>query len=158
MNNSYTDLALTNVGPYYDISFSETGDFNLTRGLSTSLTATFFTDQRADSSEVSAPEKRRGWWGNLFKFDDSYPDLGSKLWLLEQSVINQDLINNAIAYTQLAYSWLTTLNYADKVNVSATTNGIVLTIMIEIIQNNNIIDSQTYELWANTVNELAANE
>lgn len=157
MLNSYTDLKLDNAEGYYDISFGEDGDFELTNGLDTSLLTSFLTDVRADSSEVNNPRYRRGWWGSLFKSSPALPDLGSKIWLLDQSAITQNTINNAIAYAQTAYSWLVTLKYADQVNVSATSNLNSLSILVEVLKNNDVVSEQVFNLWTNTVEEIVRN-
>jgi len=154
MLNEQVDLKLTDNGDYFDISFAENGDFATTSGLNTSLIVTFLTDRRADSSEINNPRYRRGWWGNLFQLDSTFPEIGSKVWLLDQSANLQDSVNNAIAYVQDAYSWLLTLGYADEVEVTATSNFDTININIKVIKNNDVVSEQVYNLWQNTVKEI----
>ena len=153
MAGEAVDLALVDTGDHYDLSFADDGDFYTTDGLSTSLLVSWFTDRRASESEVSNPRYRRGWWGNLFK-ETTDPELGSKLWLLDQSVNAQDTLNDSLDYARDAYSWLITLNYADEVEVTGTTNFDTINIVVKIIKNNNVINQQVYDLWFNTVNNI----
>lgn len=154
MLGEQVDLKLFNTGEFFDIDFADDGDFATTDGLNTSLIVSFLTDKRADASEINNPRYRRGWWGNLFQLDSTFPEIGSKVWLLDQSANQQDSVNNAIAYAQDAYAWLLTLNYADKVEVTATSNFDTININVKIIKNNDVISEQIYNLWQNTVREI----
>jgi phage gp46-like protein len=144
------DVLVNKDNGYYDISFGEDGDFDKTQGLDTSLVLTFFTNQRADASEITQPINRGGWWGNLF-FDDG-TEIGSKLWLLQNSRVNQNTLNTAIDFANKAYQYLLDLDYADSLNVSGAATTSKITLTIQVIINSNI--SQTsLTLWTNT-NEL----
>ena len=154
MLSEKVDLKLTNDDGYYDISIDEDGDLGTTRGLNTSLTVSFLTDRRATESEVSNPRYRRGWWGNDYQTDSSYPEMGSKIWLLNQTTLTQDTVNDATAYTQAAYQWLLDDSYADEVQVMTTSNFDTININIRIIKNDDVIGEQVYSLWQNTVREI----
>lgn len=154
MLGEQVDLKLFNTGEYFDIGFAENGDLATTEGLNTSLTVSFLTDRRAAESEVTNPRYRRGWWGNLFSINPDFPEIGSKIWLLDQSSNEQNTINNAVAYAQDAYRWLTDLNYADQVEVTATSNFDTLNINVKIIKNNDVVSERIYNLWQNTVREI----
>lgn len=149
------DLKLTDTGDYFDITIDSDGDFSTTDGLNTSLTVSFFTDRRADESEVTSPQYRRGWFGNLFN-DTDEPELGSKIWLLDQTPLTTNAVNNAIAYARDAYSWLTDLGFADRVDVTASSTIDSIFITITVIKNNDIITQKVYNLWVNTVSEINA--
>ena len=83
----------------YDLVLTEDGkDFASVDGFETAILVSIFTDARASASEVPDPFKRRGWLGNLLTFEEGI-ELGSKLWLLDQSRITATEINQARAFT-----------------------------------------------------------
>lgn len=150
-NPDVVDLKLTQDSNYlWDINFADNGDFELTDGLDTSFSTTFFTDRRAATSEVPTPEQRRGWWGNLVS-DVPNLELGSKLWLLDQAVNSTITLANAIKYAQEAYQWLIDFNYADNVEVSGEQSQSSLSLTIRIVKDKNVIEEKVYDLWVNTV-------
>ena len=73
---------------------------------------------------------------------------------MEQSHNEQNNVNNARAYAQDAYSWLTTLGYADNVEVTASSNFDTININVKVIKNNDIVSEQVYTLWQNTIREI----
>jgi phage gp46-like protein len=154
MAGEKVDLKLIDNGEYYDLAIGTDGDLESVEGLETSLTVSFFTDARADSSEVSNPYYRRGWWGNLYTQSDQV-EFGSKMWLLDQAVINDDTLNDAIDYAQSAYNWLLDQNYADQVNVSGSSSFQTINITVQIVKESNIINERVYNLWQNTIAEIA---
>lgn len=154
MNGEQVDLLLVeNSDQYYEIAFTSNGDFLTTEGIDTSLLVSFFTDKRANSNEVSNPYYQRGWWGTLYK-DSNEPELGSKIWLLDQSVNTQETLNKGIAYITDAYNWLVQDNYADKIEVSGTSNFQDIYLTVKIIKDNNVINEQVYNLWKNTIENI----
>jgi len=154
MSGTPVDLKLDeNSDGFFDLTINDDGDFTSLDGLETSLTVSFFTDRRAAESEVSSPQYRRGWWGNLVKADTD-PELGSKIWLLDQSPVAQITLNNAIAHTRNAYQWLIDLDFADRVEVSGSTDRNTIFLIVKIIKDNNIISQQVFDLWQNTVSEI----
>jgi phage gp46-like protein len=153
MNNMMTDLKLVDNSEYYDLSLNDDGSLAVTDGLNSSLIVSFFTDARAEETEVSNPFYRRGWWGNLFTQDDQ-PEYGSKIWLIDQAIMSDDTVNDAISYVQQAYDWLLSQNYADQVNVNAISNFNSLIIRVEIIKNSEIISQKAYNIWQNTILEI----
>lgn len=135
---------------YFDIVLNENGDFDTVESFDTSLIVSLFTDSRAAPSEVSLPQYRRGWWGDTVS-DDTTLKIGSKLWLLGQSRILQNTLNNAINYCQLALNWLITYKYSLKVDVNAIfidNNGI--SISIKIRNKNGQTLNKAYKLWVNS--------
>ena len=133
----------------YDISF-ENGDFKLTDGLDTAIVLSFFTDGRADSSEVSEPILRRGWIGNeQNENEDDY--FGSKLWLLDQARINDETSNRSTSFSQDALSWMLDSGYVTKLNIdSEIINKDKIRINIVFTTTNNKTESRQYDLWKNT--------
>jgi len=109
----------------YDISIDENGDLAQTADIDTAIYMSLLTDKRAASSEVTVPQNRRGWWGNVFNTDPDY-EIGSKLWLLEQSRGTQDTLNKAQQYVVDCLQWLITDKYVKGIAVNAelVANGI----------------------------------
>jgi phage gp46-like protein len=133
----------------FDVSF-ENGDFKLVDSFDTSLTLSLFADARALPSQVPRSELRRGWWGN--QFDDDFPlyELGSRLWLLNQSRKTQSTLNNAVDFTRNALQWLVDKNHAVSVDVQGefTQNGIRLKITIN--RGNSTVETRYFDLWNNS--------
>lgn len=110
------DIALfSQVNGTLDISIDEYGDLAKTNDIDTAIYMSLLTDKRADSSEISLPQLRRGWWGNTL---NAVPyEIGSKLWLLEQSRRIQDTLNKAQQHITDSLNWLITDNLVKKINV-----------------------------------------
>ena len=148
-NTEFVDLRFEQ-NANWDLLITPDGDLSFTDGLDTAFALTFFTNQRASQSEVSAPEYRQGWWGNLFSINNL--EIGSKIWLLYQAVNSQKTLLQAIDYAQKSYQWLIDFNYADNVEVSATQTRDNISLTITLIKNNNVITQRVFDLWQNTVN------
>lgn len=127
----------------YDIGIADNGDFVLDDSFDTSIIVSLFTDARADESEQSIPERRRGWWGDLFEAEP----IGSKLWLLDQAKRTQPKLNSAKGHAQDALSWLLSDNYAKSINITSSfiTNGLNLDIILE--RFNSQKENITFNLW-----------
>lgn len=147
-------LIANNESRYYDLSLRN-GDFEITESFDTSLIVSLFTDQRADVSEVTLPQARRGWWGNETS-DIPHFQIGSKLWLLYQSRIIANTLVKSENYAFLALQWLTLYAFSKKVEVNGAftmdtnrlNNGVSLE--ITITNTNGATASYTYPLWLNT--------
>ena len=70
-------------------------------GFDTAIAQVLFTDARAPGDTVPIPEKRRGWMGNLVSPVEGR-QMGSLLWLVDQSKLTQDTLNTSVNYAQLA--------------------------------------------------------
>lgn len=137
---------------YYDFTIVN-HKLNTTQGFDQALLMSILCEKRASSSEVSAPEKRRGWWGNEVLGFGNY-NIGSKLWLLFQARANQDTLNNAITYTRDGLQWLINDGYVIDINVSAEYNIVntqrVLDITIVLIRSKDSVETRGFRLWQNT--------
>lgn len=145
----FVDVALTENN---DISFDENGDFNLTNGFNTSLDVSLFADARADNDEMSVPQLRRGWWGNLF-LD---VEIGSKLWFLDQATNIQERLTQAINYARIALQWLVDRQLADNIQVEGTQDESSIFLNITVQKDGNIITERNYQLWRNTITNAGA--
>lgn len=151
MTKEYVDLKIDDTT--FDISIGSNGDYELVDSLDTSLITTFYTNQRADTSEIPIPQNQNGWWGNLFPISPNF-QIGSKIWLLNQAVNDQLALNNAIDYARKAYQWLLTFNYADNVSVTGARTLDSLTITVIITKNTEVVTQKVFDLWRNTLESV----
>jgi len=145
------DIGVSQGNGIWDISFEE-GDIKPTCGLDTAVYLSLLTDSRATDSQVYDPKLRRGWLGNV-----ATPvvgrDLGGKLWLLEQSRLDQDALNNAVDYANKSLSWLVEDNVCVKILVSGKIvprSGIELD--VQITSSDGVTSNIYVQLWHNTIN------
>lgn len=144
------DLKITkDTDGIYDIGI-ENGDFALIDSFDTSITCALLTDARADANEVLQSQRRRGWWGN--QFASYFPDyqIGSKLWLLDQARNTQNTLNSAIDYARNALQWLVDDGHADNIIVNGTRNSSGISLVVQILRGNSIVDTKYYDLWQNS--------
>lgn len=130
----------------------ENGDFASDQGFETSLWVSLFSDARATESQISNPQQRRGWMGNLASPVENR-ELGSLLFLAEQSRLNQNALNQNIDFAQKSLQPLVEDNQAKSVNVSGQIvpkQGIELKILIETDSN---VLKFTLPLWKYLKNE-----
>jgi phage gp46-like protein len=132
----------------FDIEF-ENGDFKSTTGLDTAIIMSLFVDKRASQDEISEPSLRRGWQGNELNNDSDY-EIGSKLFLLDQSRATQKTVNNAESYASDGLSHFIQDGIAKKIDVSGESSGSNVTLNIEFTRDENQVDSKQYMLWENT--------
>ena len=134
---------------YYDINFDNNGDFEQVNNFDTSILLSLYTDQRAASSEVEEASKRRGYIADQLYISFKH---GSKLWLLDQSRLNNNIRNLAKTYTLESLQWLLDENYLENINVQTkiqNNNDITIIITGNTINNSNL---WSYSLWKNTGN------
>lgn len=151
------DLAITReTDGTYDISFNADGDFETTEGLDTGILLSLLEERRANESEVSTPQNRRGWVGSDLG-DIAVYELGSKLWLLQQERLTTDTLNRAVDYARQSLQWMLDDGIATKLNVTGEIEypeGIKL--FIVLTRENNKVESFYYNLWDNTLFREAA--
>ena len=123
------------------------GDLEGVEGYDTSIWLSLFTDARANESQVSIPEYRRGWLGNIVS---SIPDrqLGGYLWLIDQRRLIQKTLNEAIDYTKKSLQWFIDDNICTEVVVT----GIIvpklgIELDVNIISNQGTIITKNIKLW-----------
>ncbi len=71
--------------------------------LQTALLISLFSDRLAHDSDAipDGTTNRRGWWGDE---GETYP-IGSRLWLIDRSKLDQDVANAARGYIIEALQW-----------------------------------------------------
>jgi phage gp46-like protein len=133
----------------YDINFID-GDFEQMQGLDTAILMSLTCERRANSSEVSLPQYRRGWVGNEINGFADF-EYGSKLWLLEQARATQNTLNDAVTHAQNALQWLVDDGFADSIIAEGEYNDLIeLILNITFVKNNNILLNLKYNVWENT--------
>lgn len=133
----------------YDISIDGNGDIETKDSFDTLILMSLFCEQRASESEVPEPQRRRGWIGN-----ESTPgfEIGSKIWLFEQSRIDRNTLNGIeTAADQAIENEMINDNIADSVSSRATTtkNG-TISLEVLITRPNSQVEKRFFELWENT--------
>ncbi len=140
------DAVLTDIGGgLYDISFDEFGDIETADNFDTFILVALFTDARANASEISSPERRRGWLGN-----ERTPgfEMGGKIWLYTQSRLTRSQIGRLEIAARNALQSMVDDNLAtsiDAVRVSSTVDSV--TLRIDIRRPNNELVTRYLDLW-----------
>jgi phage gp46-like protein len=146
------DLKLSrqaSLGGMYDLSITN-GELDLIDNFDTSLQMSVYSEKRADGSEVLPPEQRRGWWGNETASILGF-EIGSKIWILYQSRLDQNVLNKMINYTQQALQWLVDGNYLTKYEVDGEIiEASKVRLIIKLYRSPDQIDTKFFDLWNNT--------
>lgn len=103
---------------------SRAGDLSVT--LVQAVMISLLTRRRArkddDLPDTTAdPVDRGGWWADAYAEDGD--QIGSRLWLLERSLVVSETINQAREYAEEALSWMVADGLASKVTVVAARVG-----------------------------------
>lgn len=111
------DIQIKNFSYGFDIDF-ENGDLVICKNLDTAIYMSIYCEKRADESEVTQPEKRRGHFSNMF-YDN---EVGSLFWLYtEQAKITEENASELEDTLKDGLSWLVNLSYASDVEVDVAT-------------------------------------
>jgi phage gp46-like protein len=135
-------------GGLYDIQLDSAGDIQSQDFFDTALLVSLFAERRANESEVLESRLRRGWIGN-----ECTPgfEIGSKLWLFEQSRLTGSTINGVSSVLLEALRWFIDdgfLESIDGVNPIVTTHG--LSAEITLRRPNSQVEKRFFVLWDNT--------
>lgn len=99
------------------------GDLASDAGLETAVLLSIFTDRRAQPDDVPPsgdPADRRGWWAD--ELADVEGDLiGSRLWLLDRSVNNNETARRAEEYVREALAWMVDDRVVSSIDVQIDT-------------------------------------
>ena len=142
------DAQLFPVDNYYDIEIGSDGDITSVDFFDTAIIVSLFAERRALESEVWNASQRRGWIGN-----ESTPgvEIGSKLWLYEQSRLTRTMLNGIQDVIAEALKWFVEDGHAvsiDGVEARITNSGITLSVTIRRTNSETI--SRSFQLWQNT--------
>ena len=135
-------------GGAYDIQVDGFGDVLTEDAFDAAILVSLLTDRRASASEVLASNMRRGWIGN-----ESTPgvEMGSKLWLFEQSRLTQSILNQAANAATAALQWLVEDGYAVAIVGAApvrTAAGVSLEVTIQ--RTTSEVETKSFALWNRT--------
>ena len=118
-------------------------------GFETAIPVSLFTDARAPAALVTDPQYRRGWIGNLMTAQ-TMRQLGSILWILDQTRITQETLNTARLAAQEAFQWMLDDGVALSVLVDVVrTARLGMQIIIQITDTSNVV-SRYQTLWRAT--------
>jgi phage gp46-like protein len=136
-------------GGLYDINIVD-GQIDLVDNFDTALQMSVFCERRADGSEVLPSFQRRGWWGNTISNRVNF-EIGSKIWILAQSRLTQDVINKIAIYAKEATDWLVEDGYLEKIDIDVTQRGdTAVRINFKLFRSNSEVESLFFDLWNNT--------
>ena len=128
----------------WDINLNEDGDVETINAFDTYIKVALHTDIRAEASEVSIPQYRRGWIGN-----EGTPgfEMGSKLWLLFQAELTQDNVNRAEEYARQALQKMVDEGLAISVRVVGVMTSEGIGLNIKIIRPDSAVALRYFDLW-----------
>lgn len=153
------DIKLFNVSDsadllgYFDIDIDTDGDLKKEDGFDTNIIMSLFCERRATVDEVVEPLLRRGWWGNTISDEPGF-EIGSKLWLLEQSRLTTGTVALAQQYGQEATNWLVTDSFLKSINVSSvptySSGSPKIELRIDLIRKDNKVEFKYFSVWEAT--------
>ena len=128
---------------FYEIQV-ENGDIQSVDGLESTIVVSLFTDARAPENIVSDAIRRRGWVGNIL--NENLQEIGSLLWLLDQSRLTTLDINEARIHALNSLQILIDRNIVNGISVEVSKTEIDVLIKITFSDLENIID-EYITLW-----------
>jgi len=132
----------------YDFSLDASGDILTEDFFDTAILMSLFCERRAIASEMPASHLRRGWIGN-----ESTPgfEIGSKVWLYEQSRLTRATLNGINSVIKESLQWTIDDNIALEVAASSTlSRNNSITVEVTITRPNSKVEKRYFELWENT--------
>lgn len=108
-----------------DLSF-ENEDLVREDGLETALIISLFTDRRAREDDILPDTDnldKRGWWGDLASPEVEGDQIGSRLWLLERSKTEEEVLVRAKEYIKEATDWLIDDGVAEDIEIEVERQG-----------------------------------
>ena len=113
-------------------------------GFETAIYVQIFLDRRATNQDITNPNNRQGWIGDLVTRNEGF-EIGSSLWLKRQSRNTQIDINEIEAYIKDGFEHLITIGAIKKVSSNVINNTVEI-----IIQNSNDEINRYSKLWRRT--------
>ena len=133
----------------FDIALGDDGDLLTVDSFDTALQMSLFCQRRASAAEEGVPELRRGWIGNEANDVIGF-EMGSKLWLLMQSRLDQNVLNESIDYTQQCLQWFIDDKLLKSLDVTGSRTIDKITLKIRLFRFNGRTDTFLFNLWNNT--------
>ena len=135
-------------GGIYDIQIGDDGDILTADSFDTYILVALLTDRRANEAEMPQAHRRRGWIGNEHTPGQ---EMGSKLWLYEQSRLTQQTATDIQGAALEALSALVSDGLADSVlDIEATTTASGVSLELEIQRSASEVERRLIALWNNT--------
>lgn len=126
---------------FFDIDWTEDGDFVMSETYETTVFMSVFSERRAKDYEIALPQYRRGWIGNLL-YTDGFED-GCGAWLYEQRRLIQSTINGVRDEVEKGLLWFIEDDYADQINVSAAPDDGKIRVSVVInSENQELVNTQ----------------
>lgn len=134
----------------YDLELAANGDLATVEDLSTAILVSILTDARATPEQEGTPQLRRGWICNAAPPVPGY-ELGSLVWLVDQSRATQSAVNRAAGYARSALQWFVDQGIASAIDVEGRLTGpgqgeLAITIRVRTGE----IERQYIQLWERT--------
>lgn len=142
------DADLIDIGNgIYDIHIGVDGDIVTTDSFDSAILMSLLCERRASESEMPEADRRRGWIGNV----GTGFEIGSKLWLFEQSRLTLSVVDSINDATKDCLQWLVDDNYASKIlKAEAVIESTKVGINITIQRPESKVENRYYSLWDNT--------
>lgn len=131
----------------FDFQIDDDGDIKTDDSFDSAIVVSLFADRRALASQVLPPELRRGWIGD--EFTPGF-QIGSHLWLFDQSRHTQNVANDMGDAAQLAVDWFVKEELLESVRALGIRldNGIEL--RIRFVRPNGKVENRFFTFWENT--------
>ena len=144
-----TDAILSkNSSGIYDFSLDGTGDIATEDFFDTAILMSLFCERRASSSEMPVSHYRRGWIGNE---STKGFEIGSKVWLFEQSRLTRKTLNGINSVVREGLQWMIDENIALEIAVSSELGeNNTIAVEITITRPSSKVEKRYFELWENT--------
>lgn len=145
-------------GTFADLSFDGQA-IEVDDGLATAVYLSLFTDRRAHEDDVppTAPEDRRGWWGDAFPAVGG-DRIGSRLWLLCREKQLLSVVARAKECAEESLQWMIEDGITKRVDVFAEisspgTLGLSVTIVRPTFS---VVQFRYFFAWASQTLKMAA--
>lgn len=132
----------------YDINFTAEGDLETSDSFDTAILMSIYCFVRATAGEVEPSQRRRGDWSNTLNENSEY-EVGSKLWLKEQSKLNDDCLNDLEDLARQGLQWLIDDGYLKDIEINAVADasnrGAILS--VKLIRFDDSFETKLYNMW-----------
>ena len=142
------DFKLAGPSGFFDLIL-DGAEFGTVDGLETAIVISLFTDARAKASQVKSPDRRRGWVGNILNIETGR-QLGSRLWVYDQSRLTPDIMNAVAEEAKRCLFWMVQDGVARSINAGVEKiSERAINIVIDIVTASG--ENRRYELlWRST--------
>ena len=129
------------------------GGYLTTKPLDTAILLQLLTWKRARSHDaLPSGSDPKGWWGDTVDLEPGETEMGSRLWLLYRSVLNDTVAQQAIIYVREALQPIIDQGAVVRFDVQAVANKVAgrldLTVQGYSQDGQNIYSQKFSRLWA----------